>query len=594
MNPQEPSIIFAIWRHRSRVTLVTLVGLVVGLVLGSALGSREPAVAEATFLIQNPSAANTTTFVDAGTISRYVADQVAIIQSPEVVENAAELVAVETGTLLSIREFDKALTIDWNNTSAVATARVEHDEPEVALAATNALLQTYRELLATQASSSDSAAIELADEAIEEKEVEITALEASLAAEQAVETAEAARIRALADEAAAIRAAMVGASASTRDGLVDRLSAINVERDLLIALEASKPEPPTVLQIQRQLDQAVLEQNTLIERRTSLEIDSKLNQPPTAIFSPARILESAGIPASIRYGAALALLAFFAASGWAYTKLLRNEVIESPLDAESLVGAPLLAEITDFSAEKLATQLPVRDDPRSQAAESFRFLAAAVEIRLSEVEASKVAVMSATIGGGKTTTAANLGLALAKEGSRVLLIDADFGNQALSKLFGVDALKVLGVTDILSGATSVTKAGVRIPGVEGTLIVIGRGQGAAVAPSLFRSREAADLFRDLEFHFDVVVVDTPPLLQIAYSSTLASLTGASLLVIPNKAQTDEVIATATKLRSIGSEILGYAVARVETARRPHLQSGSLRDVLGDAGFDTAVKSRSRG
>ena len=594
MNSQEPSIVFAIWRHRRRVVLVTIAGLVLGALLGYFFATKEPAVAEATFLIQNPSALSGASFIDANNVSRYVADQVAIIQSAEVMENAAGRVAETTGVILTVREFEKALNVAWSNNSAVATATFEHEDPEVALAATNALLETYQDLLESQANSSDSAAITLADEAIALKEDEITVLEGQLATADAVETPETARLRALADEAAQIRAAMVGASEASRAALDDRLNGITVEQNLVLALAESRPENPEVAHLERKLDQTILEQSVLIERRTDLEIEAKLNQPPTSVFSPARILENTGLPTPVRYGAALALLAFFAAAAWAYTKLLRNEVVEDSLDAETMVGAPLLAEITDFASEKLTTQLPVRDDPRSQAAEGFRFLAAATEIRLEELATRKLAVVSATTGGGKTTTAANLGLALAKQGSRVLLIDADFGNQALSKLFGVDALKVPGVTDVLAGTVPTAKAGARIPGVEGTLVIIGRGQGAAVAPSLFRSREAADFFRDLDTQFDAVVVDTPPLLQIAYSSTLASLAGNALMVLPNRAQTDEVIATATRLRSLGTEILGYAVVRVDTTSRPHVQAGSLRDVLGDSGFTTAVKSRSRG
>jgi capsular exopolysaccharide synthesis family protein len=510
-----------------------------------------------------------------------------------VLEQAASQLLAETGTALSIRDFDGALTIRWSQDSSVATAAFSAPTEEIALAATNALLEAYQRLLIDQATANSSATIEHTNQAISDMEDEITRLESQLAEASIQDAPVIARINQLSAEAAAITAEMASANAATREVLADRLAAITVEMDILSVLGEVTPERPLVRQLERQLEQAVSEQSSLIERRTNLQIDLSLNAPPTVVFSSARILETSPLSLPLRYAVTGALLGLFVAGARAYTREVRDETIESGAEPSVLVGAPLLAEISDFDVEGVSSQLPVRDDPRSLAAEGFRFLAASTEIRMADLYPRSIAIVGTSVGAGKTTTTANLALAMAKQGARVLVLDADFGNQALSEMFGIDNLKVAGITDIINGQAKILEAGAQVLGVEGNIRVIGRGHSRAIAPALFRTNAASKMFEDLAKEFDLVIVDTPPLLQIAYATTLVALVGASIVVIPQGSSVADVVATAARLRSIGSNILGYTLHRARTDPRPRIPEGSLRDVVGDDGYLTPQKSRSR-
>ncbi|MGH8947877.1 MAG: AAA family ATPase, partial [Acidimicrobiia bacterium] len=196
--------------------------------------------------------------------------------------------------------------------------------------------------------------------------------------------------------------------------------------------------------------------------------------------------------------------------------------------------------------------------------------------------------------GGQTITTANMALAAASEGARVLMIDADFGNQALSHVFAVDPLKAKGITDVVSGSLPLPSALTAIEVARGELNLISRGQVTVGAAGFFRS-EAADTFLyKLRSESDLILIDAPPLLQVAYATTLASKVGAAILVVPRGARVRDIEATAAHLRGIGTEILGFAFNRVPIEPRDRALAGSIKEGAGDDDSLEPVTPRRRG
>ena len=118
-----------------------------------------------------------------------------------------------------------------------------------------------------------------------------------------------------------------------------------------------------------------------------------------------------------------------------------------------ILKAPLLAAIPDFRAARLATPLPVRDAPDSDAAEAYRFALSSLETAFRGTVGHIALVASSKVGQGKTTSTANLALAAASLGYKVLAIDADFGDQDLTKLLDPSSSRAeaLGLTDLHGG-----------------------------------------------------------------------------------------------------------------------------------------------
>src|SRR5437588_3875715 len=88
-------------------------------------------------------------------------------------------------------------------------------------------------------------------------------------------------------------------------------------------------------------------------------------------------------------------------------------------------------------------------DPRSPAAEAYRSLAANLQFSYADRQLQTVGVTSAAAGEGKSTTVANLAIALAEGGRRVIVIDADLRRPSLHTLFGVECQE--GLSNVLLG-----------------------------------------------------------------------------------------------------------------------------------------------
>ena len=101
----------------------------------------------------------------------------------------------------------------------------------------------------------------------------------------------------------------------------------------------------------------------------------------------------------------------------------------------------MLADVPNFKEERVRSNLPVLDEPASASAEAFRFVSASISLQQlwpANDDGSKnfksLVALSAGLAEGKTVVMANTAFAAAREGHKVLLVDADFGNQQLTEL----------------------------------------------------------------------------------------------------------------------------------------------------------------
>src|SRR6266542_798462 len=119
--------------------------------------------------------------------------------------------------------------------------------------------------------------------------------------------------------------------------------------------------------------------------------------------------------------------------------------VESPLATISRNGQSLVPMASSQSLVMLA-------EPRSPAAEAYRSLAANLQFAYPDRQLQTIGITSAAAGEGKSTTVANLAVALAEGGRRVIAIDADLRRPGLHELFGASSAE--GLSSLLLGATS--------------------------------------------------------------------------------------------------------------------------------------------
>lgn len=167
--------------------------------------------------------------------------------------------------------------------------------------------------------------------------------------------------------------------------------------------------------------------------------------------------------------------------------------------------------------------------PGSFAAEQYQGLRLTVE-RLIKTQGSQVlAITSPAAGEGKTLTAINLAGALARESdSRVLLIDADLRRPAVANALSLSASP--GLTDVLSSDTlELSAVAQQVQPFQ--LWVVPAGSAGSAIHRLLRSPRLDSLLRRARQEFDVIIVDTPPLLPVFDSAVLSRIVDQMLVVV---------------------------------------------------------------
>jgi capsular exopolysaccharide synthesis family protein len=167
-------------------------------------------------------------------------------------------------------------------------------------------------------------------------------------------------------------------------------------------------------------------------------------------------------------------------------------------------------------------------------------------------------VTSAFAGEGKTSVAANLAVSFAEINQRVLLIDADLRKPQLHDLF--DVSNGWGLTNLLQRRDSIHNCPFESIARETTvpgLYVLPSGPGVPVVANLLHSRRAPELLDRLRKEFDTVVIDTPPVMQVADARVLGPMADGVVLVLRAGATTsDAARECADQIRQDGACLLG--------------------------------------
>ncbi len=256
-------------------------------------------------------------------------------------------------------------------------------------------------------------------------------------------------------------------------------------------------------------------------------------QPDARIVSLARPSNQPAWPnlrLVIVLGAGVAMMAALAAVG--LLELLNDGLetsaqLEQKLDIPSVGTVPILKSTVKRGTNPGAPHLYVPKHPLSAFAEAFRGLRTHLMLRGGAKNAPKVvAITSALPNEGKSTTALCLAQTYALNGSRVVLVDCDLRQSGISKISGANDI---GVVEVLSGKGDLKDA-LKQDQVSGAWIlpVI---PGAMTGSDIF-TPEAVDRLLDLlRPHFDVILLDTAPILAVADTRVIAAKADAALLVV---------------------------------------------------------------
>jgi capsular exopolysaccharide synthesis family protein len=265
--------------------------------------------------------------------------------------------------------------------------------------------------------------------------------------------------------------------------------------------------------------------NLLLEKleQTKIEEASKISDVrivdyamiPTAPVLPKRVQT---IFISIILGSLLGL--FFTLSLY-----YLDDSVKFSTEVETILGKPCIGKIPPFSNHdggKYST-LVIHKNPLSPEAEAFKKLRFNVDI-LTKGFPKIIAVTSIIENEGKSTIVANLALAYSLAGYRTLVIDGDLRKPSLHKIFEVP--NEHGFTELVT--KSILKP---YPSAQQNLFVLPAGENSLNVLKILDAFDLKKIRELLTENFDVVILDTPPVLPVAEVNTLADFAGHMLLVV---------------------------------------------------------------
>jgi len=271
---------------------------------------------------------------------------------------------------------------------------------------------------------------------------------------------------------------------------------------------------------------------------------------PVTPISPNTLVNIAlGALVGLAIGLALAVL-----------RELLDTTIRGQRDVEVITDAPIIGGIS-FDPSAVSKPLIVQDDPHSVRAEAFRSLRTNLQFLEVEPGAKSFVITSSIPSEGKTTTSANLAIALADSGAHVVIVDGDLRRPKLASYMGLEG--AIGLTDVLISRASLSDA--LQPWGRSSLMVLPAGTIPPNPSELLGSRAMAALIHTLEEDFDVVIIDLPPLLPVTDAALVSKITrGALVVVAAGRTRKGEFAAAISTLENVGASVAGVIMTMLPT------------------------------
>jgi capsular exopolysaccharide synthesis family protein len=219
------------------------------------------------------------------------------------------------------------------------------------------------------------------------------------------------------------------------------------------------------------------------------------------------------------------IIGLFLGLGLALLQELFDDRINSADEAERVLKLPSLGYIPHIEEEGLRL---IRDiSTFSPLMESYRTLRTNINFAAVGNQVRSMVVTSSAPAEGKSTTCANLAMAMAMDGKKVIIVDADLRRPSQHHLFKVDASP--GLTDLLIGSHTIDE--VLRPTTVENVFLIPAGSPPPNPAELLGSAAMGRFLAEVETRADVILLDTPPALAVADATVLAARTDGALLVV---------------------------------------------------------------
>lgn len=340
-------------------------------------------------------------------------------------------------------------------------------------------------------------------------------------------------------------------------------------------LAASRQVQNKISELQQQIDTAaggaqreslVASQGFFKQKLDQLQVEGALKQGGAQLVTPATAPSSPVSPRPLRTGILALLFGLLVGVGLALLRELLDDSVRSKDDFERLVpDVPVLGLIPVVSTwrGKDDPYLVSLEEPTSPAAEAYRTLRTSIQFIGLDQPMQTLQITSANTQEGKTTTLANLGVALARSGPTVAIVCCDLRQPRIHEFFGLS--NEVGFTSVLLGKVPLAGAIQEVP-QQARLFVLASGPVPPNPSELLSSKRTVEVLGSLQAEYDIVLIDAPPVLPVTDSLILSGRVDATLLVVvAGSTSRKEAVRAMELLRQVEAPVVGALLNGAETA-----------------------------
>jgi succinoglycan biosynthesis transport protein ExoP len=286
------------------------------------------------------------------------------------------------------------------------------------------------------------------------------------------------------------------------------------------------------------------------------------------------------------------ILGLFLGLGIAVLRHVMDTKVRNENDVRALTDSPILGVVA-YDQDVSSHPMILRDQPLAAPSEAVRRLRTNLQFIDLANRPRSIVISSSIPAEGKSTIALNLALSLADSGSRVILVDADLRRPSIAEYVGIEG--GVGLTTVLIGRAEVED--VVQPLGKTSLDLLPAGQIPPNPSELLGSVAMADLLEQLSGTYDMVLLDSPPLLPVTDAVVLSNLAGGALVVVgADRIHRPQLQQSLESLETAGAHLFGLVmnkIARREAAAYAYGYDSEYPSAIREVKRSTPVEARRR-
>lgn len=371
-------------------------------------------------------------------------------------------------------------------------------------------------------------------------------------------------VRSAASEIATLSQQIDAVSAEIKAGIrnefeVARNQERGLQRELSQVSDASLNEQDRRVQyniIDREVDSMRAQLATLMDRYNQISAAANLRSSNYAMLDPAVVPQAPSSPILSRNLFIALILGLGLAAALAVLRELLDDRLRTIEDVEQRLGLPTLGQ-TPYVPDTVGNDIDDRFSPISEAYASIR---ASLDYRLDSNAGVVIQFTSSQATEGKTTSSVALAHKYAEVGRKVLLVDLDLRRPSVHTMFDQSRSQSGGVVDVIFNRLPLERALLPVGGEN--LHVLPVGETPSNPVEILSSGLVAEFFDRMRTQFDVIIVDSSPVLGIADSPLLSQFVDAVVFVVEaNQANWRNSRTAIRRLQDVQAKLAGTILTK---------------------------------